>query len=74
MKISEILFLLAVQLTLTNCIDYLNQNSWSGSCNEGANQSPIDIPCQQYLNICPPAKGYLVYWQNPVLQFGASHY
>ena len=74
MKISEILFCLVFLLTLANCYDYLNQANWTGSCNDWGNQSPIDVPCQQYLNVCPPAKGYQVYWQNPVMQFGASHY
>lgn len=74
MKFCEILFHLALLLTVVNCIDYLDQTNWSGSCNNIGNQSPIDIPCQNYLNVCPSAKGYQVYWQNPVMQFGGSHY
>jgi carbonic anhydrase len=55
-------------------VNYLDQTNWSGQCNDNQLQSPIDIPCQQYLNVCPPAKGYQTYWQNPLISFGASPY
>jgi hypothetical protein len=66
--------MLAVLLATVHSFTYLNQTDWGGSCNDNQLQSPIDIPCQQYLNVCPAAKGYQIYWQNPVVQFGASPY
>lgn len=53
---------------------YLDQANWDGQCKNNIQQSPIDIPCEQYLNVCPPGKGYQVYWQNPQLTFGGSTY
>jgi carbonic anhydrase len=57
-----------------SAINYMDQTNWGGSCNDIDYQSPIDIPCEQYLMTCPPAKNYQVYWQNPMMQFGASPY
>jgi len=53
---------------------YSDQANWDGQCPNNIRQSPIDIPCQQYLKVCPPGKGYQVYWKNPQITFGGSTY
>jgi len=67
--ISLQLLLLVVSAASAN---YLDQVNWDGQCKNNIRQSPIDIPCEQYLNKCPPGKSYTVYWKNPQLTFGGS--
>lgn len=56
-------------------IDYSDQTTWTGSCNVAGNyQSPVDIPCDQFITSCPPNKNYQIYWQNPLVTFGNSTY
>lgn len=76
MKAIQIVLYVSIQISLglATTWTYADQTNWGGSCNDAVFQSPIDIPCQQYLNVCPPAKNYQVYWQNPMMQFGGSIY
>lgn len=45
-------------LSLSLCsVDYSNQAAWAGSC-KGTRQSPIDIPCSDFINACPSLPTY----------------
>ena len=56
-------------LSLTFCLDYSysNQTAWTGSCtNNPTRQSPIDIPCADFINACPSLPTYQTYWNDPI--------
>jgi carbonic anhydrase len=72
-KFIALLLLLALQICLASAtFNYTDQTNWGSSCNNLGYQSPIDIPCEQFLTVCPPAKSYQIYWKEPMMQFGAS--
>lgn len=59
MKTSTVFF----QMLLFSCAfcaaaDYSNQAGWSGDCNTGTRQSPIDIPCKDFIQVCPARINY----------------
>ena len=75
MKHSKSLFLSALIVTALCNLDYTNQSSWDGNCNVNTGrQSPIDIPCQDFIVKCPSNIKYQVHWDNPITTFGGSTY
>lgn len=74
MKLRIAISCLLLSLTLCN-VDYANQGTWTGSCNTNpTRQSPIDIPCADFINACPSVPTYQTYWNDPTSIFGASTY
>jgi carbonic anhydrase len=67
--------LIVIFFTITfSQLDYTDQTTWTGSCNVGVRQSPINVPCGQYVNTCPAGKQYQIYWKNPLVAFGNSSF
>lgn len=73
-RILGLLFVLFPYCILCASADYSNQGSWSGQCNDANSkrQSPIDIPCKDFIQVCPSNITYKVHWENPVGSFGGS--
>ena len=47
-----ILLIIAIQKTIS--FDYGEQAKWIGLCKTGKKQSPINIPCDDFIEKCPP--------------------
>lgn len=58
---------------LAAAADYDNQAAWTGTCTGNVTrQSPIDVPCMDFITTCPQHINYQVYWNNPQNSFGGS--
>jgi len=74
MKLRIAITCLLLSLSLCGPADYNSQATWGGSCNIGVRQSPIDIPCSDFINACPSVPTYQTYWNDPISNFGGSTY
>ena len=75
MTISQLLLSTLIFIFVSCSLDYTDQSNWGYDCitNTGR-QSPIDIPCQDFIVKCPSNIKYQVHWDNPMTTFGASTY
>lgn len=74
MTITSLLFLTFLA-TYAIALDYTNQAAWPVTCTTNlTRQSPIDIPCKDFINTCPSHISYQLYWDDPVSSFGGSTY
>jgi carbonic anhydrase len=56
--------------------DYNDQAHWgdiSATCSTGKSQSPINVPCQEYVTVCPSSKQYEIHWNNEEFDYLANH-
>lgn len=54
-------------------VNYNDQAAWNGTCSGAVTrQSPIDIPCEDFITTCPKHIKYQVHWDNPVTTLGGS--
>ena len=47
------LVILLITYKASGRFDYSNQQNWPGKCQNGQLQSPIDIPCKDFIIKCP---------------------
>lgn len=73
-RIIGLLFVVLPYCILSSEANYNSQGTWGGQCNnaDSKRQSPIDIPCKDFIQICPSNITYKVHWENPTGMFGGS--
>ena len=72
LKAFFLLLSLALSSATGESFSYVHQEEWTGQCQTGNQQSPIDIPCQDFITACPARKNYQIYWKDPYANFGGS--
>ena len=60
---------LSLVLSGDSKLDYADQSTWPPTCTQSStNQSPIDIPCKEFITLCPSSIKYEVYWNSPEIE------